>query len=225
MMASAIHAGPDALLRYDVPPFRYRNWFATMGGHVQRVDRTGGERLAIPTYIEKNMKGSTRAELLFHEFLAYLHPQGLLAGERWDMAPLRSALRSALATDGPGEGGPRRPAAAAAAAAKRASSSRRARDLEARDEPAGGGSSFFLSDGTVVLGAALERPVYARRIEGLETCQACGQDVDGKPISHPHIRGLILLDTNSLPSEEWQTVGPNRAFQVDQNLNLDTFPL
>jgi hypothetical protein len=39
------------------------------------------------------------------------------------------------------------------------------------------------------------------------------------------VRGVLVLDTDALPSQEWETVGPNKLFQVDANLSVESFSL
>jgi len=196
VLVTAVKPGIPEVHSYDVGPFRYGNWFCTMAGSIDAFRSEEGSKLAIPTYISKNIRGSTVGEVLFHQYLAFLHRQGQLAGERWDMGPLRKALGSALSHDSIWFG-----------------------------EGVSADNSLALSDGRIVLGAALERPVYVRRIEGLDSCLSCGTDVDGKPVEHGHVRGVVVLDTCALPSEEWQTVGPNRVYQIDTNLEFETFSL
>lgn len=195
VMLSAMQTATSSLHPYNLQPFRYRNWLFAMAGTIGKLARPLDTQLAIPSYIEKNIKGSTVPEVLFHQFLAYLHRQGLLAGERLDMTPLRKALESALSHHSVWFG------------------------EESPD------NSMFLSDGIVLLGAALDRPVYVANIEGISGCLACGGDVDGNSIDHDHVRGVVALDTTGLPSEQWQTVGPGRIFQVDKDLQFESFPV
>lgn len=193
-LITSIAANPTTLHPYDLQPFRYRNWLFAMAGTIGKLGRPLDTQLAIPSYIEKNIRGNTAGEVLFHQFLAYLHRQGQLAGERLDMTPLRKALASALSHAGVwfGKEGPN--------------------------------NSLFLTDGKVLLGAALERPVYVANIEGIEDCLDCGGDVDGNPVSHPHVRGVVMMDTDGMPSEEWQTVASGRVFQVNRDLQFESFP-
>ncbi len=180
---------------YDVAPFRYRNWLYCQAGSARPFPPEERERLAIPTYIEKNIRGSTTPEVIFHHCLAFLHRQGLLAAEMSDPAPVRKALSSALSLD----------------------------DLWFHAEKRA--ASLFLSDGEVLFGASLERPLYYRQVSGLDGGWPC-DDPDEPPASrHAHVRGIALVDTDRLPSAEWQTLGPNRLFQVDRNLQLESFAL
>ncbi len=193
-IVSAISGANAALHPYDSQPFRYRNWLFAMAGRIRTLDRPLDNRLAIPSYIESNIHGATAGEVLFHQFLAYLHRQGQLAGERLDMSPLRKALSSALSHGNIWFG------------------------------QEGANNSMILSDGRVLLGAALERPVYVANIEGIDQCLSCGGDVDGNPVAHPHVRGVAVLDTDGMPSAQWQTVAPGRIFQVDRDLQFESFP-
>jgi len=194
-LAAAVARTDPPVHERDIPPYRYRNWLFAMGGRVASLDLQGDVDLAIPTYIRRNIRGSTLPETLFHQYLAFLHRQGLLAGERWDLGPLRRALQAALSQG-------------------------------AIFDTAGAlDNSLLVTDGCILLGAALERPVYVHELNGLKGCLHCGRNVDGEPVDHDHVRGVVVLDTESLPSESWSTVGPHRLFQVDANLEFDTFSL
>ena len=140
------------------------------------------------------MRGSTRAELLFHHVLSFLHRQGLLSGERSGVEPLRKALKSAVS-------------------------------LVRKEGAIFEASSLAITDGKAFLGAALDRPVYVRTVSGLESCLACGGDVDGQPLRHPYARAVLLLDTDRLPSDEWEAIGSGTLFHVGENLGLETYRL
>jgi hypothetical protein len=194
LLVSCLHSArsPHA---YDVAPFRYRNWLYCQAGAALPFPPEERERLAIPTYIEKNIRGSTTPEVIFHHCLAFLHRQGLLGSETVDPAPVRKALSSALSLD----------------------------DLWCHSGKRE--ASLFLSDGNILLGASMERPVYCRQVSGLDHCGPCGTPDDSTTSRHSHVRGIVLVDTDRLPSPEWQTIGPNRLFQVDRNLQLESFAL
>ncbi|MBM4354287.1 MAG: hypothetical protein FJ109_10910 [Deltaproteobacteria bacterium] len=189
------HATTRSLHAYDVAPFRYRNWLYCQAGPVRTFPPEERERLAIPTYIEKNIRGTTTPEVMFHHYLAFLHRQGLLGGETNDLGPLRKALSNALSLDELWFQGDKREA------------------------------SLVVSNGEMLLGASLERPVYYRQLNGLEDCPDCGDGDEAPSGNHAHVRGIALVDTDRLPSPEWQTLGPNRLFQVDRNLQLESFAL
>ncbi len=194
VMVAAVKAGESFIHGNDVQPFRYRNWLFTMAGQIHLVEEEDEAALPIPTYIRRNIRGTTVPEVLFHQVLAFLHRQGLLAGERWEMSPLRKALKAAVSLEGVSLTGER------------------------------ADCSVILTDGRILLGAALGRPVYMRVFKGLENCKRC-DDRLGQPVFHEHLRGAAFLDTGSLPSEEWETIGPNTLFQVDTSLNVETFSL
>lgn len=184
-----------ALPAADVQPFRYRNWSFLMSGAIGKYVPPDETVLAIPTYIQKNIRGQTMPEVLFHQFLAFLHRQGLLEGDRLDMAPLRKALRSALSLE-------------------------QAWFWNERPD-----NSLVVTDGTILLGATLGRPVYVQQIEGIQECLACGGDIDGRPVAHPFVRGVAIVDTDLFPPGDWRSVGPDRVFQVSRDLKFETFKL
>jgi hypothetical protein len=193
-LATSLGPGSEEVSGRNIQPFRYRNWLFSMSGTVGRFNSEREVQLAIPTYIRENVRGDTVAEMLFHQVLAFLHRQGLLAGERWEISPLRTALKGAMSLD----------------------------DVWFEDgEP---DCSLMLTDGRILLGAALGRPVYVQKIEGLEP-ESPDPALLKSTRFHSRARGAIFLDTNSLVSEQWETIGPNTLFQVDTNFEVETFSL
>jgi hypothetical protein len=187
--------GGESVHSYDLQPYRYRNWVFVMAGGLRSLPPEARAHLAIPEYIEANIRGEKVPEVLFHQYLAFLHRQGLLAGDRWDLSPLRKALAAALSHENVWFG------------------------------DSSGGHSLVLSDGRILVGASIERSVHVHIIEGIGGCTACGQDVDGCPVDHGHVRGVVVVDTDRLPPQDWQTVGPGNIFQVDREFNFESFSL
>jgi hypothetical protein len=194
-LAAAMHSNGPCAEGGDLQPFRFRNWLFVMAGGGEQFARGQEPELPIPTYIRKNIRGGTVGEWLFHQFLAFLHPQGLLAGERMTLDPLRNALKSALSQEAFKVPGGERDA------------------------------TLLLTDGEILLAATLGRPLYYLPIHGLEKCTACGGDGEGNAVAHPHVRAVVLLDTAALPSGEWETIGPGNLFQVDARGGVETYGL
>jgi glutamine amidotransferase len=96
----------------NTQPFRFRQWIYAQEGNVPRFDEVQGRILEhIPGYLQRNIKGRTAAEYVFHLFLAMLHDAGNLDDHNLDLAATRRALRNTLAfvdsllgdpADGPG---------------------------------------------------------------------------------------------------------------------------
>lgn len=193
-LATCVGGASDRLAGADMQPFRYRNWLFSMSGSISTFDAEREVQLAIPTYVRENIQGKTVAEVLFHQVLAFLHRQGLLAGERWKIGPLRTALKGALSLDEAWFG----------------------------SEPPD--CTLVLTDGCILLGAALGRPIYMQTIAGLSP-EVLDPDLLKSVRFHGHARGAVFLDTNGLVSEDWETIGPNALFQVDTNFEVETFSL
>jgi len=179
----------------DIQPFRYREWLFTQAGNVEPFDGETGVSLAIPTYIQKNIRGRTSGEMLFHQVMAFLHRQKPGGSERSGPDLLRSALKAALSLSA----------------------------FKQKDRPCD--CSVMLTDGNVILGATLGRPVYMRHYKGLDGCVCTIGDEAHQSVFHSSVRGIVFLDTDALPSTEWETIGPNHLFQVDTSLNVETFAL
>ncbi|MDI1447212.1 class II glutamine amidotransferase [Polyangium sp. 6x1] len=78
-------------------PFRYRQWLFAHTGTIDAFSTLRG-RLSdsLPQFLQRDVRGETDSELLFHLFLSFLHDAGIL--ERQDVPPeaARSALRSSI---------------------------------------------------------------------------------------------------------------------------------
>lgn len=84
----------------ESPPFRYRNWTMTVGGKGDAVWRGDAETvLAIPAYLAKNRRGDGLWEILFYQFLAFMHSNGGLAQTECDGKLVREALRAAVSQE------------------------------------------------------------------------------------------------------------------------------
>ncbi len=84
----------------ETPPFRYRNWTMTVGGTGNTAWRGGEETvLAIPAYLAKNRRGESLWEVLFYQFLAFLHSNGGLVQTDGDGKLVREALRAAVSQE------------------------------------------------------------------------------------------------------------------------------
>ena len=79
-------------------PFRMRSWLFAHTGTISRFDAIE-ERLrdSLPDFVNRNIRGKTDSEVLFHVILSFLHDSGNL--DNLDVAPadLLSAVRSAAA--------------------------------------------------------------------------------------------------------------------------------
>src|SRR6185503_9130622 len=79
-------------------PFRYRHWLFANTGTAPAFDKLRG-RLAesLPQFLQRNVRGETDSELLFHLFLSFLHDSGELDRPHVGSPVARTALRSTLA--------------------------------------------------------------------------------------------------------------------------------
>ena len=79
-------------------PFRYRQWLFANTGTVESFAKLRG-RLAesLPQFLQRDVRGETDSELLFHLFLSFLHDAGELDRPQVNAPSAQSALRSTLA--------------------------------------------------------------------------------------------------------------------------------
>jgi len=79
-------------------PFRYRQWLFAHTGTVEAFTTLRG-RLSdsLPQFLQRDVRGDTDSELLFHLFLSFLHDAGQLDRPAVDAQSARTALRSSIA--------------------------------------------------------------------------------------------------------------------------------
>src|SRR3954471_13637666 len=79
-------------------PFRYRQWLLANTGTVPSFEKLRGRMVeSLPQFLQRNVRGETDSELLFHLFLSFLHDAGELDRPHVDHPSARAALRGALA--------------------------------------------------------------------------------------------------------------------------------
>jgi len=89
----------------NTQPFRFRHWLGAQEGPSVALDRTALND-TLPGFLQRNLKGKTAAELVFHLFLAALHKESALDNVTLPVeaasACVATALRNAEAhVDGP----------------------------------------------------------------------------------------------------------------------------
>jgi glutamine amidotransferase len=79
-------------------PFRYRTWLFANTGTVEAFTPLRG-RLAesLPQFLQRDVRGETDSELVFHLFLSFLHDAGQLDRPHVDAPVAAAALRGAIA--------------------------------------------------------------------------------------------------------------------------------
>jgi len=79
-------------------PFRYRTWLFANTGTVEAFATLRG-RLAesLPQFLQRDVRGETDSELVFHLFLSFLHDAGQLDRPQVDAPTAAAALRSTIA--------------------------------------------------------------------------------------------------------------------------------
>jgi glutamine amidotransferase len=79
-------------------PFRYRTWLFANTGTVEAFATLRG-RLAesLPQFLQRDVRGETDSELVFHLFLSFLHDGGQLDRPQVDAPVAAAALRSTIA--------------------------------------------------------------------------------------------------------------------------------
>jgi predicted glutamine amidotransferase len=79
-------------------PFRYRQWLFANTGTVESFAKLRGRFAeSLPQFLQRDVRGETDSELLFHLFLSFLHDAGELDRPQVNAPSAQAALRSTLA--------------------------------------------------------------------------------------------------------------------------------
>lgn len=91
-------ASVGTLRTENTHPFRHRQWLFAHTGTVADFSTLRGRMFeSIPQFLQRNLRGDTDSELVFHLFLSFLHDAGQLDSLDVEPATVRAALRSTLA--------------------------------------------------------------------------------------------------------------------------------
>jgi predicted glutamine amidotransferase len=98
LVAHVRAATVGSLRTENTHPFRYRQWLFAHTGTVEGFARLRNQLSdSLPQFLQRDVRGETDSELLFHLFLSFLHDSGQLDRPNVDAASARTALRSSIA--------------------------------------------------------------------------------------------------------------------------------
>jgi len=85
--------------RENVHPFRFKEWLFAHNGTIRGFDAIKGNLLdAMPSFIQRNVKGDTDSEHVFHLFISFLYDAGMLARPDAGIAAIGDAMVRTFAT-------------------------------------------------------------------------------------------------------------------------------
>jgi glutamine amidotransferase len=184
----------------NADPFRFRSWLFGSIGNAGSFEEVR-ERLlqSVPDFLQRNIRGRSASEHIFHLFLAFLHDAGLLESQSPQPAAVERALRENIAFVD------RLLAVVGAIPTKLAQ---------------------VASNGRCLVARATEHPLQFLEIRGIADCTACRRknpSEDDRRISHESLRALIVEADPSIPERAgWSTLpaqaalvaGPDREIRV-----------
>ncbi|MBK8482716.1 MAG: class II glutamine amidotransferase [Proteobacteria bacterium] len=187
-------AGPstDPRAMENTQPFRFNNWTFCHVGAIPHLDAILPALLrAIPDFMRRNIHGVSAGEVLFHLFLAFLSDAGRLDDDQLPAPQASAALNSALAY----------------------------LDRLQRDH---GGPVRELcclaTNGKVVLATRRGLPLALARKSGFPNV---GHDVDGRSLSYPHLKSVLIVAGRELAGAGWEAVDDHALICVDPTLNIE----
>jgi glutamine amidotransferase len=98
LIAHVRAATVGALRTENTHPFRYRQWLFAQTGTIEAFSALRGRlRESLPQFLQRDVRGETDSELLFHLFLSFLHDVNLLDRPATSASDALTALRSTIA--------------------------------------------------------------------------------------------------------------------------------
>ncbi|WP_437955395.1 class II glutamine amidotransferase [Sorangium sp. So ce119] len=98
LVAHVRAATVGSLRTENTHPFRYRQWLFAHTGTVEGFARLRSQLSdSLPQFLQRDVRGETDSEILFHLFLSFLHDSNQLDRPTVDAASARAALRSSIA--------------------------------------------------------------------------------------------------------------------------------
>lgn len=98
LLAHVRSATVGTLRTENTHPFRYRQWLFAHTGTVEAFGRLRSRMSeSLPQFLQRDVRGETDSEILFHLFLSFLHDSGDLDRPNVTAASARTALRSCIA--------------------------------------------------------------------------------------------------------------------------------
>lgn len=188
-------------------PFRFRRWVFGMIGKVEGFDELRGEILeALPSYIARQVGGTSDREHVFALFLRELHELGRIDDPTLSAQEAARCLTRALRTldDMGRERGRVRPSSLAVA----------------------------VSNGRLLAAARRGRPLSYGLIEGMASCELCGIQEGGKEEdpSDPRIRThrrakAVMLIAEPAAGEGFIEVPDGSTVAVGRGLDISVAPM
>lgn len=188
----------------EAQPFRYKDWLWSQSGVMR--ERKGFDRrtLAIPSYLVGNIRTWQPAEVVFHLFLSFLHRTGTLGTLHWERQALRRALAAAVSLVGSVFEGP---------------------DGGPPDD-----YGIVATNGELVIGLGVGRPIAYHRVLGIEVCPVCSDrrgvaQARRQTVGHPHVKAALVTDRPPAGRSGWEVVSSGVVVEVDGGMGVEQGPL
>ncbi len=201
----AATVGPRTL--DNTHPFRYRQWLFAHTGSITGLAHVAPRmRAEIPDFLERNIRGETDSELLFHFVLGALHRAGRIDDPEADRMTVVQALRDTIPT------------------------------LDAWCAEAGGGRStlnLVITNGLAMVALCHGLPMAWCRRQGIRDCEACRQPPeiagrDPRRVDHDAFKYVIVASDHSTVPRGWLEAPDESggvALAIDRSLDVEAVPL
>ncbi len=157
--------------RENIHPFRFKDWLFAHNGTTIGFEAIKGQLIeSMPSFIQRNIKGETDSEHIFHLFLSFLYDAGMLNRPDAGMDAIAEALIRTFAT---------------------------VDELLAVSGQPKSSSSMVVSDGYSFVVGSRGVPVEYTVIEGISHCTNCRVSVDpvsgqASGVDHPALKAALV---------------------------------
>lgn len=176
----------------NTQPFRFRRWMFAQEGGIDGFEAVQPGLLEhIPGFMQRNIKGKTAVEHVFHVFLSLLHDAGNLDDPKLTPASSHRALRAALAL--------------VLGQMTRVGS-------QSTDKGTHLGN-LVVSNGRSLIAVRLDGPLFMRHLTVPSIHTPAARD--------DSFRGVLAVSANEQPGEGFEAIPPRSVLLVSRDLRTD----
>jgi predicted glutamine amidotransferase len=149
-------------------PFRFRSWLFAHHGTIPNFEQHKEELLSeVPDFLQRNIRGQTDSEHLFHMMLAFLHDETKLDDQNVSISLVRDAVQTSVA---------------------------RVQKVVGKSAADAMECALALTNGRVLLATRHGAPVYLQQRQSLHDCAVCREPPPrDKRVDHDHLRSVLIV--------------------------------
>ncbi len=186
----------------NTQPFKFRHWLFSHTGTIQNF--SDYHKLifnSLPEHLQRNIKGNTDSELIFHTFLARIFKQINMEDHSPDPSLVANILNDTIEY---------------------------IHEITGKNDKSI--LNLTVCNGRMIAASRHGGALFYSFVEGIERCDICNVDAtaEQKPstlaMAHKAFRAVLLASDVSSSLSQWIEVPQNSIIIIDRNLKVDIFP-